>query len=172
MEATLNNQQDSRCTPYWVSIAVLFVLTHSCSVSSGQSVTPDIPAHSIQHSLTKDAQEFPATRWDISNRVFSRGCIVQWTIAPFVNESNPASKADSDVAVRLIRSGRSSRWTTTQEFDNTNFVAGKEKATVVVTSSRRGNAVAELLIRFRTPRLTELTAGKYHTTLTGTISGL
>ena len=172
MEATSKKQQDSRCHLRKVSIAVLFALMNFPASVFSQSVVPDVPSHSIRHSLSKHAQEFPPTRWDISNRGFSRGCIVQWTIEPFVNEVDSGSKADSDVAVKLIQSGRSSRWRTTQEFDSTNVAAGKEAATVAVTSSRRGDAVAELLVRFRTPRLSELTAGKYHTTLTGTISGL
>lgn len=172
MDATLENQQDSRCHPNRVSIAVLFALISVPSLTFAQSVSPKVPTHSIQHSLTNVVQEFPATQWDISNRVFRQGCIVQWTIEPFANASNQASQADSDISVRLIRSGRSARWRTTQEFDSTNIAAGKDEATVAVTSSRRGDAVAELLVRFRTANLAGLTAGQYHTTLTGTITGL
>lgn len=172
MDAISDSQQDSQYHLKKVCIAVLFVFANLRATASAQTVTPEQLNFFLRHSLSKDAQEFPAALWDISNRRFSRGCVVQWTIEPFVNEVNAGRKADADVRVRLIRSGNSSRWRTTQEFDSTNFVAGKNSATVGVASARRGNSVAELYVRFRTPRLSQLATGKYHTTLTGTISGL
>lgn len=168
----INQDRKSFRAAVWVSVLLAFV--HLCSNLQAQdaSVTPEVDALQIAHSMTDDIQAFPATRWNIANSVFDDGCVVQWSLAPFRHESNPQIIVDGDVALRMVRSGRSSRWRTTSDFDSTNFRSGKNEASVAATSTRRGNGVAELSIRFRTSSRSTLAAGKYHTTLIGTISGL
>lgn len=155
-------------------VAALFVFLNLCECASAQeaSVTPEVGSLQISHSLTEDVQPFPVTRWDISNSAFQDGCVVQWSLAAFTHEANPKIVADADLSLKMVRSGRSARWQTTADYDSTAVAKGKNFAEVGAASTRRGDGVAEILVRFRTSNLSQLASGKYHSTLTGTISGL
>ncbi|MFY9254459.1 MAG: hypothetical protein WAO83_13485 [Fuerstiella sp.] len=122
-------------------------------------------------TLTNVAQEFPAARWSVENPGYQRGCVVTWSLDAFALDSAPNLLADADVSVTLIKSGNSSRWTTTTPYASTKISNGKRTAVVSVASSRRGDAVAELRGRFLQPQISTLAAGQYRTTLTGTITG-
>ena len=175
MEAANKNIKQGRQSSRFAAwVAVLLVLPHFGGATWAQnaSVTPDVESMQISHSLTEDIQPFPVTRWDISNSAFQNGCVVQWSLAAFTHEANSKNVADADLSLKMVRSGRSARWQTTAEYDSTNVSKRKNFAVVAAASSRRGDGVAELLIRFRTPHLSQLASGKYHSTLTGTISGL
>ena len=167
-------EQDSQCTTIAVCIVVLFFcwLNTNTTFAQGARLTSDGKDYSIAHSLTNTPQEFPASQWEVENPGYNRGCVVQWSISSFQHESGPSIRADCDLSVTLIKSGNSSRWSTPTPFDSTNLSKGKQSASVAIASTRRGDAVAELRVRFIQPQISTLAAGRYHTTLTGTITGL
>lgn len=171
MDGQRNNQQDRQGHHAVVVLAVLFALT---STAFGQrlDVQPREKALHIDFTFQEKAQPFPPAIWEFRNAASGRGVLVSWELEAFQNIGSPEHRVDADVTVRLVRSGLSGRWRTTQEYDTTNVSQGRDSAIVSVTSSGRGRGSAELLVRFVTSDPVRVPSGTYHSTLTGTISGL
>ena len=126
----------------------------------------------IVHTMKSTVQTFPPVRWDIQNAALAEGCLVQWTAESFVRDESPDVRADCELNLRLVQANRNARWTVTAPFDTSNLAAGKDSATVSVSSRGPGQAQLELTVSFINHDLRRLASGDYQTYVTGTISGL
>lgn len=174
MDAVTNNssQGNPRCRFAVVMVALLaFQLWQAELTAQVLRVRSSDGDQTLPHALDDAPQSFTPVRWDIQNQQFRNGCVVLWTVAAFEHESEGGTTADCEISARIVRSTGRARWSVTTGSDATSVSTGKKSAAVSIASDARGNAEAEILIRFTTNDVSSLTAGNYTTTLTGTISG-
>ncbi len=175
MDATPGNtnQGNSR-----LRIAMAFVVLFLCALPTANvnaqvlRIRSRDSDQSIVHTLSDGPQSFAPVRWDINNAALRDGCTVQWTAAAFNHETVKNQRADCQITLQLAKSTRESRWKVTSAADATDVATGRDTATVSLTANGRGHASVELQIRFVGSNVSELAAGRYRTTLTGTITGL
>ncbi len=154
-----------------VSVA-LFVCAHCQTVDAQRTrVRNRDGAQAITHTLKTEPQSFAPVRWDIGSG-FANGCVVEWTAAPFTHVSQSTSLADCSVAVSIAQSNRRGQWRVVKASDKTNISSGTQPATVSIAAARPGTARVQLLVQFLGTNVTNLAAGDYQTTITGTITGL
>lgn len=157
--------------------AVALVALFSCAFAEGaRAQSARLKARKspspITHNLNDEPQTFEPVRWDIRSP-FPNGCLIEWEAQSFTHESEPAAKANCEMFVRLTQSAPpSARWTVANPRDSTSWESGKDTATVSVTSSGSGRAQVQLTLSFHNASVTNLAAGKYETTVVGTITGL
>ena len=155
-----------------IVLVALFVCAN-CSPAEAQRtrVRARGGEQSITHTLKSEPQSFAPVRWDVGSG-FANGCVVEWTAAPFTHVSQSTSRADCSIAVSIAQSNRRGRWRVVKATDRTNISSGNQPATVSIASERSGTARVQLSVQFLGTSVTNLAAGDYQTTITGTITGL
>ena len=167
----LNQNSKRHCYP--VPTAVLFAFIISVSTCEAQvlRVRPGSGTQLVTHTMQQGPQAFTAVRWDIQNAAFGNGCVVQWTADRFRLQQSTKYSADCELNLQLVRGTVNSQWVVTASRDASSIATGKQRAVVSAASQGRGNAQADIVVRFLTPTADQLVAGDYQTTLIGTISG-
>lgn len=125
---------------------------------------------SLSHDETDTNQAFPAQTWDVSGNP-GAGVTVTFAVAtPFELTGNTSLKADCLLSVSV-------RSETGADFEpvapgsaQTNYASNIDTATVSATSDGPGSAELDLAVTFISPVFSDLAAGTYTTTVTGTIA--
>lgn len=102
----------------------------------------------LEHDGTSSPQVFPPQRWILIAPQSRFGATVIWESGPFQHLREKNSLADIGLEVEIRRSNRIADWRTIQPADRSRIDRGKDVATVVARSSRRGNGIAELTVTF------------------------
>lgn len=151
-----------------VGIAIGLVLEASCS-AYGQSITA--PAQqAITHDGTDTSQVFSEVVWQLNSGLDAGGYTTQLSCGPFVHSGAGTFKVDSKLALRILVSEGSAKWTVTVPNDQTNFSATDETAVVAAQSSAVGDGQVGLTVTFLDSDFSLLAAGNYTLTVTGTIT--
>lgn len=146
----------------WVTVAGSF------ATALGQSITA--PAQqSITHNNADAPQPFSEVVWNLISGSDAAGYITEWSCGPFVHSANANLKADSELSVRVLSSQGPANWTVSVANDHTDFAAGKQTASVVAQSFAVGDGQAGLNVTFVNSDFSQLGAGDYTMTITGTI---
>lgn len=126
----------------------------------------------LTHTLRNEPQQFAPVQWDVQS-LFSGGCLIEWQAVPFAHTGDQSFEADCELAIRLTQaSPRSAGWSVTQKRDSTQLKSGRRTAAVSVTATEAGEARVEMSVQFLHSDFSRLAAGRYQTTVVGTITGL
>ena len=135
----------------------------------GQSITAP-PAQSLTHNTADAPQAFSEVAWELASGLDSAGYTAQWTCGPFEHSVKGSLKADTKLEIRVLASGGSASWTAIVPTDQTDFASGDETAVVAAESSAAGDAQVGLTVTFVNDDFSQLGAGDYTVTITGTIT--
>ncbi len=113
---------------------------------------------------------FPHQNWQVRGNVPTGTTVVLQTLTSFHNTTNPASRRDGRLAVRVSSQSGPATWTVTRATDTTDYLAGDEDAMVQVVSDKTGEAQLGLSVTFLTGIGTDLEEGDYTLTVVGTIT--
>lgn len=143
--------------------------TFNVDVPVSLSIAAPTASETITHDETDDDQSFAVQTWDVAGNPGAGVNVSFSTGSAFTHNTNSAFKAD--VKLNLTVKSESGADFTVPTFEDTTSIAGSdETATVVASSDGPGTAELDLAVTFITGAFTDLAAGTYSTTVTGTIS--
>ncbi|MEZ6123098.1 MAG: hypothetical protein R3C49_07995 [Planctomycetaceae bacterium] len=154
-------------------LAALFCFGVSSAEAQRADTAPEKPGEVIAYSSGGNAAvALPPVSWRIQNSAFANGCLVIWQAEPFALQGKPAIKADCDLSVMLEAGTPVAEWKAVTPHASTLLSKGKNRAVVEVASARRGNARVLIQVQLIPQNQHPLAAGRYSTTVTGTVTGL
>ncbi len=123
---------------------------------------------SITHDSSDSPQVFPGQPWSITGNALS-GTVVEFSVdQAFTHQTDPQSKSDAELSVRIDQTEGPAKWTATRAVDTTSFTQGDEHAVVQVASDAAGNAQVDLGVRFLNN--SDMATGDYSITVSCTIT--
>lgn len=149
--------------------AVCWLWMGSAGMVFGQSITAPA-AQSITHDGTDAPQAFSEVVWQLTSGSDAAGYTAQWSCGPFQHGLKTSLKADTKLQIRVLSSGGLANWTATVPSDQTDYAGGDQSATVAAQSLATGDGQVGLTVTFVDNDFSQLGAGNYTITVTGTIT--
>lgn len=148
-------QTDSDVETFRVVIAPLF------------SINAPAPLVTLPHDESNNDQVFPPQTWLVTSNNARGASVVFETNQAFTHTVENSYKRDAALDLR-IASGNA--WTVNVGSAQTNYSAGTENVVVTAESNRAGAASFLLDVRFIEETFSDLAAGDYEMTVTGTLT--
>jgi len=128
-------------------------------------------AKPLVHNGRDEFQVFQPVNWVLLAVGEPFGATAQWSCGPFEHAGDNKLKADTRLQVRMQNAAPIARWRVSVAEDQTDIQHGNHHAAVVAQSRAAGVGIAELTVTFANNDVSQLAAGDYTVTVTGTITG-
>ncbi len=131
------------------------------------SINAPAPLVTLPHDESNNDQIFPPQTWLVTSNNAAGAFVSFETDQAFTHTANTSYKRDASLGLS-IASGNA--WTVTLGAAQTNYATGTENVAVTAESDRAGAASFLLDVRFIEETFTDLAAGDYEMTVTGTLT--
>ncbi len=131
------------------------------------SINAPSPLVTLPHDESNNDQVFPPQNWLVTTNNAAGALVSFETNQAFTHTVDNSYKRDASLGLS-IASGNA--WAVTLGSAQTNYNAGIENVTVTAESNRAGAASFLLDVRFIEETFTDLAAGDYEMTVTGTLT--
>ncbi|QDS87329.1 hypothetical protein EC9_15070 [Rosistilla ulvae] len=137
------------------------------TVPSTLSITAPTSEISQIHDETDNDQSFPAQRWLVTANNTAGAIAVFQTDQAFTHTADSSYKRDALVTLAKVAGDA---WSVTTPSASTSYASSSEIASVAAESSAPGAASFDLGVSLVEETFTDLAAGDYELTVTGTIT--